>query len=255
MKIDMHCHVKEGSIDSKVSVEEYISILIENGFDGMVITDHNTYNGYRSWKKTCRGRMYNDFLVLKGVEYDTLDGGHFLVFMPESVKLRILELRGLPLAALIDIVHKYGGVLGPAHPGGGKFMSFMNTKAYRKTPDIAEKFDFVEGYNCCENKESNELAMELARKYGKPVIGGSDSHKHDCVGRAYTILPRRVTCESELVDLLRAKECTRAGGVAYTGTMKEKMGSMSHVLPYSFFVYNRIGAITRMRKRRHLLYE
>lgn len=27
MKIDMHCHVKEGSIDSKVGVEEYITIL------------------------------------------------------------------------------------------------------------------------------------------------------------------------------------------------------------------------------------
>ena len=27
MKIDMHCHVKEGSIDSRVSVDEYICLL------------------------------------------------------------------------------------------------------------------------------------------------------------------------------------------------------------------------------------
>ena len=27
MKIDMHCHVKEGSVDSRVSVEEYITNL------------------------------------------------------------------------------------------------------------------------------------------------------------------------------------------------------------------------------------
>ena len=25
MKIDMHCHVKEGSIDSKIGLEEYIT--------------------------------------------------------------------------------------------------------------------------------------------------------------------------------------------------------------------------------------
>ena len=31
MKIDMHCHVKEGSIDSKVGVEEYITILKKHG--------------------------------------------------------------------------------------------------------------------------------------------------------------------------------------------------------------------------------
>ena len=51
MKLDMHCHVKEGSIDSKVGIEEYIEKLIDNGYDGMVVTDHDTYNGYRYWKK------------------------------------------------------------------------------------------------------------------------------------------------------------------------------------------------------------
>ena len=33
MKIDMHCHVKEGSIDSKVSLEDYIRKLKERGLD------------------------------------------------------------------------------------------------------------------------------------------------------------------------------------------------------------------------------
>lgn len=42
MKIDMHCHVKEGSIDSRVSMEEYIQLLQSKGFGGMVITDHDT---------------------------------------------------------------------------------------------------------------------------------------------------------------------------------------------------------------------
>ena len=45
MKIDMHCHVREGSLDSKVGVEEYIMLLKAKGFQGMVITDHNTYKG------------------------------------------------------------------------------------------------------------------------------------------------------------------------------------------------------------------
>ena len=40
MKLDMHCHVKEGSIDSKVSLDDYIIKLKEDGFDGMLITDH-----------------------------------------------------------------------------------------------------------------------------------------------------------------------------------------------------------------------
>lgn len=38
MKIDMHCHVREGSVDSRVSLDEYITTLKEKGFDGMLIT-------------------------------------------------------------------------------------------------------------------------------------------------------------------------------------------------------------------------
>jgi len=73
MKIDMHCHVKEGSIDSKVSLEDYITLLKKKGFQGMVITDHNTYNGYRYWKNHMKGKVHTDFVVLKGIEYDTRD--------------------------------------------------------------------------------------------------------------------------------------------------------------------------------------
>ena len=87
MKIDMHCHVKEGSIDSKVSLEDYITLLKKKGFQGMVITDHNTYNGYRYWKNHMKGKVHTDFVVLKGIEYDTRDEGHILVIMPEGVKM------------------------------------------------------------------------------------------------------------------------------------------------------------------------
>ena len=79
MKIDMHCHVREGSIDSKVSLEKYILKLKEKGIDGMLVTDHDTYNGYRYWKNTFKGKKYNDFVVLKGIEYDTLEAGHILI--------------------------------------------------------------------------------------------------------------------------------------------------------------------------------
>ena len=89
MKIDMHCHTKEGSLDGKVPIEEYIRILKEKGFGGMLVTDHDSYGGYRQWKKNIKGKKYQDFLVLKGVEYDTLDAGHIIVVMPENIKLRL----------------------------------------------------------------------------------------------------------------------------------------------------------------------
>ena len=78
MKLDMHCHVREGSVDSRVSLDEYITTLKEKGFDGMLITDHDTYHGYRHWKYHMKGKVHEDFVVLKGIEYDTLDAGHII---------------------------------------------------------------------------------------------------------------------------------------------------------------------------------
>ena len=50
MKFDMHCHTKEGSLDGKVPISEYINILKSQGYGGMLVTDHDSYDGYRYWK-------------------------------------------------------------------------------------------------------------------------------------------------------------------------------------------------------------
>lgn len=250
MKLDMHCHVKEGSIDSKVSLDEYITKLKAEGFGGMLITDHDTYNGYRHWKNKMKGKVHDDFVVLKGIEYDTCDAGHILCIMPEGVRMRLLELRGLPVQVLIDFVHRHGGILGPAHPCGEKYLSFAHTKKYYKSPEVIKRFDFIEVFNSCEPEESNAGAMKLARKYQKVGIGGSDAHKLDCVGMAYTELPEKITCETELISLIRQKVPIEAGGMLYGKTTKDKIGKINKLLVYSFWFYNKGGEILKRHKRR-----
>ena len=250
MKIDMHYHVKEGSIDSKVGLDEYITKLKENGFEGMLITDHDTYKGYRHWKYHMKGKVHEDFVVLKGIEYDTCDAGHIICIMPEGVKMRLLELRGLPVSALIDFVHRHGGILGPAHPCGEKYLSFTNTKKFYKSPEIIKRFDFIEAFNACEPEESNREAMKLTMKYKKPGIGGSDAHKLDCVSLAYTELPERITCETELISLIRRKAPIGVGGTIYGKTTKDKIGKVNKLLVYSFWFYNKGGELLKRHKRK-----
>lgn len=250
MKLDMHCHVKEGSIDSKVSLDEYITKLKAKGFDGMLITDHDTYEGYRRWKYEMQGKVHKDFTVLKGIEYDTCDAGHILIIMPEGVRMRLLELRGLTVEVLIDFVHRHGGILGPAHPCGGKYLSIAHTKKYRKSPEIIKRFDFIEVFNACEPKESNDKARKLAKKYHKAGIGGSDAHRIACVGKGYTELPRKVSCETELISLIREKTPIKAGGTLYGKTAKDRLGRADKILVYSFWFYNKGGELLKRRKRK-----
>ncbi len=250
MKIDMHCHVNEGSIDSKVRLEEYITLLKSKGVGGMVITDHDTYNGYRYWKKHIDGKVHEDFIVIKGVEYDTCDAGHIIVIMPPKVKKRLLEIRGLPLGILIDFVHKHGGILGPAHPCGEKYMSYAKCKSYKKHPKYAERFDFVEVFNACEPETSNKGALELAEKYNKPGVGGSDAHRHDCVGMAYTEFEEDIKDELDLIRVIRNKQGITANGQIYDKTTKDKLGKANKVLVYMFWLYNTGGALLERTKRR-----
>ena len=142
MKLDMHCHTKEGSPDSHVAIEDFIKILIDKGFDGMLVTDHDSYGGYRYYEENLKDK-YPDFVVLKGIEYDTLDAGHIVVVMPTGTDMKIFEHKGLPLWSLIRIVHGYGGILGPAHSCGEPFLSIYSTGIYKLDKSITKKFDFI----------------------------------------------------------------------------------------------------------------
>lgn len=250
MKLDMHCHTKEGSLDGKISLEEYVTILKEKGYGGMVITDHNSYNAYRYYKKHKTEDAFQNFVVLKGIEYDTIDAGHILVIMPEHVKLPLLELRGLPVTMLIDLVHRFGGILGPAHPCGEKYLSITNTKHFRNNPGVIRGFDFIETFNACESPESNHLAAELAAAYGLPGFGGSDAHKTECAGLAYAEIDADITCESELIHAVKAGAAVKSGGAYYHGTTKERIGKVNNLLVYSFWVYNKTAGFMRYYKRR-----
>lgn len=249
MIFDMHCHTKEGSMDGKIPVEEYISTLMDKGFQGMLVTDHNSYKGYRAWKQQIKGKKFPEFVVLKGIEYDTIDAGHILVIMPENVKLAILELRGLPVQLLIDIVHKNGGILGPAHPCGEKYLSITNTRKHRNQLAVMDRFDFVEGFNACEDVTSNRNASAIAKQFEKPEFGGSDAHKPECIGKAYTDFPMEIRSESDLIACVKEKSPITCGGSYYSGTTKEKIGKANTLLVQSFWFYNRMGSLWRRHRR------
>ena len=253
---DMHCHTKEGSPDSKVSIEEYICILREKGFSGMLISDHDSYRGYTAYLSNGLKVKYPDFTVLKGIEYDTLDAGHILCIMPESVDVKLLEIRGLPVAVLINLVHHFGGILGPAHPYGEKYLSFSHTIQKAVLSHVMDQFDFVEGFNACEPEESNYPAAFWAKKYGKPVFGGSDAHWLDCVGLGYTSIPEKVTNRDELIAFVQHRGLELScGGRRYGKTTKDKLGPFNRILVEGFWFYNRFEAFRKRRPRKKALDE
>lgn len=254
-KFDMHCHTAEGSLDGHVSIEEYIGILKDKGYGGMLVTDHDSYQGYLSYRR--RHPEDKDFVVLRGIEYDTCDFGHMLVIMPREVVPEVLEIRGLALNRLIKIVHFYGGIIGPAHPFGERFLSFFTTGILKKRikEKFLQRFDFLEGYNACEEEKDNLSAIRLAREYHLPALGGSDAHHRECVGMGYTMLPDFIRTEDDLIACVKKVEGITCGGRRFMGTTKDKLGIFNKILVGSFFFYNKLGALYRLPARRRALYK
>ncbi len=252
MRFDMHCHTKEGSLDGKVPLRDYVLRLKILGYDGMLVTDHNSYKAYRQYLRNKDDEAFKNFTILKGIEYDTSDGGHILVIMPTDVAFPILEVRGLPVHMLIEIVHAFHGILGPAHPSGEKYLSITNSKYYHKHPDVMKEFDFIETYNSCITEEANEDAVKLANKYHLPCTGGSDSHKLDNIGLAYTEFDETIHDETELIEYLKVSPEISCGGSHYPGTNRDHLGIIYDFLLRLFYLYNRIG---NWRRRTQLMQE
>lgn len=252
MKLDMHCHTKEGSIDARVDLEQYIRKLIKSGFDGMLITDHNSYKGYQKWEELKdKFESTKPFTVLKGIEYDTLDAGHFIAILPDEVNSRLLEIRGLTVRELERLVHYFGGILGPAHPYGTGFFAFMHTRTGKKNKKIMEHFDFVETFNSCTHPKANQKALELARKWKLPQFAGSDAHRRDAIGTAFTEFNDKIKSNNDLIRVIKnAKDNMQVNDDVLTNVYKHTNFVIKELGVIGYYLYNKVAAAFRFPQRR-----
>lgn len=246
MKIDIHCHSKEGSPDSLVSIKKTIEKLIEEGYDGMVTTDHNSYGGYNAIKDN-----YDNFKVFKGVEYDTSDAGHMIIILPDTADDKeVFTHKGMKVKDTIKIVRSLDGIIGPAHPFDYYKLGILNNNRWIKNQDVIKKFDFIETFNSCGSKLGNQKANLLAKLYNKPGLGGSDSHRQNSIGQGYTLIPGEIESEVDLINAIKSSgfEDTKTGGKIFVGSSKDNLGLIYSAGIRAFYGLNLlVGKFTRRK--------
>ncbi|MDD3217713.1 MAG: PHP domain-containing protein [Lachnospiraceae bacterium] len=244
MKFDMHTHTKEGSLDAKAELVSIARKLKEKGFQGMLITDHNSYKGYQMWEYVKeKYKDLEDFVILKGIEYDTVDGGHILVVLPDQVHCKLLELRGMSVKKLEELVHGLGGILGPAHPYGTGFFALMHNWYVQRHLDIIPKFDFIESFNSCSDKIANKLAKELAARYKKPEFAGSDAHHLRNLGTAFVEFTDNITCNNDLIRAIRRRQGIYAGSCEDDIEWNEPNRIIRWMGIVGYWIYNKFGSL------------
>ena len=211
---DLHCHTKEGSMDGLDPIIDVVRKMKDMGYTGLLVSDHNSYKGYETWMEEKHNYPeLEDFIVLKALEYDTRNGGHVLVILPEGIEMQPLKVRGLTIDELLFEVHNMGGICGMCHPYGQGFYAAMHTKRVMLNIDVQMEYDFVEIYNAHIAEMSNDLAQILNEDLKKPYTAGTDAHKLKYVGTAATAFSCPVTNRDELIAAIKERKMIYAGPV------------------------------------------
>jgi len=188
-RIDLHVHTQRYSSCAEFmrpgEIETYAR---RKGLSGVVLTDHDAV--WRQEEIDDLRTRGDGFRIYWGVEC-TARGCHVLaVGLPELGPIK----RGMRLEQIADFAHGHGAVLILAHP-------------YRDAePDDLplERVDAIEVGSNSFSATETRLAVQLARRFGKPQVAGSDAHALSQIGWAWTAFPRLPTDELELAELIRS---------------------------------------------------
>jgi predicted metal-dependent phosphoesterase TrpH len=168
MKLDLHVH-SIYSYDSVLQPEMLIKIAKKHHLDGIAVTDHNTIRG----GIRTRAIAPDDFLVIIGTEIKTEKGEIIGLFIEEEITSRLFN-------EVKNKIIEQGGIVILPHP--------YRNKLYDPA-GLVDNVDALEVMNARTSPGLNEKALQLAKKYSKPKVGGSDAHNRFEIGTVYTNVP------------------------------------------------------------------
>lgn len=213
-KFDTHVHTNETSRCGKVRASEMVKMYKNEGYSGVVITDHYTKDffddlpditweekinrfsdGYKNaFEAGCRLGL----TVIAGIELRfTENANDYLVYgINEKFLKENRELYNLGLNEFRKIADSYNLLIYQAHP----FRKNME----RAKPDL---LDGVEIFNGNPRHESdNEKALKYACDNFLKMISGSDFHRSEDLARGGIVISRNIKDSAELVHILNNNE-------------------------------------------------
>ncbi len=208
MIIDLHVHTTRGSTDSSLSPDEMVDEARRIGLQGVCLTEHSG-----TWDRFEFQRFASEqdgLLLVSALEVET-DMGHIIVYGLDGYVPGIRDPRELRRVA-----NDVGGYMVLAHPFRNLFQGplynvnllYKNPTHYPRTVEealehpIFELVDAIEVANGGNVEEENIFAWEVARRLGKPAVGGTDAHSINGLGGAVTVFPEPIASAEAFIQAL-----------------------------------------------------
>jgi predicted metal-dependent phosphoesterase TrpH len=211
--LDPHVH-SEASYDGREPVELILEQAEDIGLDAIAVTDHNAMEG--SLEAVELAPSY-DVVAIPGVELSTRHGhllGLGITDMPEP---------GRPFPESVAAIRDRGGIAIVPHP----FQRLRHGVKKRNITDC----DAIEVYNSwLLTGVRNRRARTFATRRGFPGVAGSDAHRLETIGRAYTEIGFPAGVTRGEVDATAIIEAIRDGATDVHGRRAAIPRSVGHMM-------------------------
>lgn len=168
LKCDFHIHTNKDEEDIRAytaieyTPETIIKRAKQNNFQVLAFTHHN--ENFFS-KKLNNYAKKNNILLIRGIE-KTIEGKHILFLNVNDTlpKINLIkDLNKVPKTCAVILPHPYYPFAKSLGKISDKYMKFFDAVEYHSM--------YFRFFNVL-----NRLAVKLAKRYNKPMIGNSDAH-------------------------------------------------------------------------------
>ena len=215
---EMHCHTMEVSPCSRIPAAYLVREYVAAGYRYVFITDHYHPAVFEAWRmsgepwekcvdyflsgfeaarKAAEGREIEILLGMEiclGIDPETKLGSDFLVYgFDREFLIAHPYLYRLSFREFYELMHENGFLVFQAHP-----------YRYHLKPIEPICYDGIEIVNTHpRHKSHNQRAIRFAMEHGLYVIGGSDAHADEDIGRGGVMLPEGICTPMDLVEFYR----------------------------------------------------
>ncbi|MCD4842835.1 MAG: PHP domain-containing protein [Methanosarcinales archaeon] len=190
MRLDLHIHSCY-SKDCSSSVAAILEQAIRAGLDGIAICDHDTVEGSLEARRLV-DEMGLDLVVVPGIEVTT-NRGHLLVLGADKA----FPINSDP-SDIIKMARERDCLIVAPHP----------YKGYPKSLGDVSDLD-VDAIEVLNSRfilgKFNKRAVKMAETLGLPMLGNSDAHFVEMVGRAYTEIDAEPSVEAVFKAIMDKK--------------------------------------------------